>query len=80
MRIGSNTRMTPTEDTDRRLTNLEIKASYTEDLLDALNDIVARQQDLIDQLRREVSLLRQQSADNGTPAPRNLADDLPPHY
>ncbi len=72
--------MTPTEDTDRRLTNLEIKASYTEDLLDALNDIVARQQDLIDQLRREVSLLRQQSADNVTTAPRNLADELPPHY
>jgi len=72
--------MTRPDHTEQRLTNLEIKASYTDDLLDTLNDIVARQQDLIDRLRREVHALRAQPH-GGTPtAPRSLADDLPPHY
>jgi SlyX protein len=72
--------MTRPDHTEQRLTNLEIKASYTDDLLDTLNDIVARQQDLIDRLRREVHALREQ-LHGGTPtAPRSLADDLPPHY
>jgi SlyX protein len=72
--------MTRPDHTEQRLTNLEIKASYTDDLLDTLNDIVARQQDLIDRLRREVHTLREQ-LDGGTPAsPRSLSDDLPPHY
>lgn len=72
--------MTSPDRTEQRLTELEIKVSYSDDLLDTLNTIVAQQQQTIDQLRREVQLLRQQSADNGTPAFRSLADDLPPHY
>jgi SlyX protein len=72
--------MTRQDDTDQRLTRLEIKASYSEDLLDTLNEIVTLQQQHIDQLRREVNLLRQQATDSG-PAPfRSLADELPPHY
>jgi SlyX protein len=59
---------------------LEIKASYTEDLLDTLNQIVARQQQQIDALIREVGLLRQQMADNATPSFRSLRDEAPPHY
>jgi SlyX protein len=65
---------------DQRLTELEIKASYTEDLLDTLNALVARQQEQIDLLLREVGRQRQQNADDGTAAPRNLRDELPPHY
>ncbi|CAN7280153.1 SlyX family protein [Rhizobacter sp. LjRoot28] len=65
---------------EQRLTDLEIKASYTEDLVDTLNAIVARQQQQIDQLARELAALRQQM-----PAPdagnfRSLRDELPPHY
>ena len=44
---------------EQRLTDLEIKASYTEDLVDTLNAIVARQQQQIDQLARELVLPRQ---------------------
>lgn len=36
-----------------RLVNLEIKASFTEDLLDKLDQIIIRQQDQIDRLTRE---------------------------
>jgi hypothetical protein len=33
-----------TDKTDQRLTDLEIKASFSEDLLDQLNQIIVRQQ------------------------------------
>ena len=63
---------------DRRLTDLEIKSSYAEDLLDTLNQTIFRQQEQIDMLIREVRALRQQSA--GAPSPRPAQDDIPPHY
>lgn len=65
---------------DHRLTELEIKASYADDLLDTLNAQVARQQEQIDLLLREVSRLRQQGGEGGTGAPPNPRDELPPHY
>jgi SlyX protein len=72
--------MDPIQQTEQRLTDLEIKAAFTEDLLDQLNEIIVRQQQQIDQLIREVAHLRQSSTDGGLGAPRNLRDDLPPHY
>ncbi len=67
-------------DTEQRLTELEIKASYAEDLLDTLNQLVTRQQEQIDRLLRELGQLRQQG-DTASPAvQRNLRDELPPHY
>ena len=71
----------PSPDTDQRLTDLEIKASYADDLLDTLNALVAQQQEQIDMLLREVSRLRQRGGDDGQPAgPRDPRDELPPHY
>lgn len=71
----------PTADLEQRLTDLEIKSSFTEDLVDHLNQIIIRQQQQLDALAREVSQLRQQSgADSGVPAFRSLRDELPPHY
>jgi SlyX protein len=73
---------TPPADPDltERLTNLEIKASFTEDLLDKLDQIIIRQQDQIDRLTREVQWLRQQAPAQDAAAPRSLRDELPPHY
>ena len=65
---------------EERLTNLEIKASFTEDMLDKLDQIIVRQQDQIDRLQAEVNWLRQQTPSDGAGAPRSLRDDLPPHY
>jgi len=66
--------------TEERLMQLEIKASYAEDWLDKLDAIIARQQDQIDQLHRELHRVRTSSnADNGLVG-RDLRDDLPPHY
>jgi SlyX protein len=67
-------------DIDQRLIDLEIKASFSEDLLDQLNQTVFRQQQQIDLLLRELAALRQQMPEGGAGLPRNLRDELPPHY
>ncbi len=78
--------MEPTNNTHRadstaqRLTELEIKASYTEDQLDQLDKVIVRQQLQIDMLITEIANLRQSSTDGGLGAARNLRDDLPPHF
>jgi SlyX protein len=72
--------MEPNRAIDERLTDLEIKASFAEDLVDHLNALLARQQDQIDLLMREVAALRQQGAADEIGASRNLRDELPPHY
>lgn len=68
------------QEINKRLTELEIKASFSEDLLDQLNQVIVRQQQQIDLLLREVSELRQQLPEAGTHQPGRTADDLPPHY
>ena len=65
---------------DQRLTDLEIKATYCEDQLEQLDQIIVRQQQQIDALLREVTELRQASADSGLGIGRSLRDDLPPHF
>ncbi len=67
-------------DADRRLTALEIKASFAEDLLEELNGVVIRQQQQIDLLIREVQDLRAQQPEGTAAGAARLRDDLPPHY
>lgn len=67
-------------DTEQRLTDLEIKASFNEDALDRLNEVVVRQQRQIELLVRELMELKQQRPVDGAPAFRSLRDELPPHY
>ena len=70
-----------TSDTaEQRLTNLEIKATYSEDLLEQLDNIIARQQQQIDLLLREVAELRQPVPSGSVLTGRSLRDDLPPHF
>ena len=71
--------MSPSPDADQRLTALEIKISYLEDLTDTLNGLVARQQTQIEWLARELLQLRRQGADSST-AGGGLLDERPPHY
>ena len=78
--LRSNSAMQDSSPLEQRLNDLEIKASYTEDLLDQLNLTVYRQQQQIDDLARELLRLRQQVPEGGGAAPRNLRDELPPHY
>ncbi|MGH8803942.1 MAG: SlyX family protein [Polaromonas sp.] len=72
--------MESTHDIEQRLTDLEIKASFSEDLLDQLNQVVVRQQQQIDRLIREIGQLKQQMPDAGTGVFSRSGDELPPHY
>ena len=72
--------MQSTDAIDHRLTDLEIKASFSEDLLDQLNQVVIRQQQQIDALVREITQIRQQMPDVGSNVLSRAGDDLPPHY
>ena len=72
--------MQQNDSTEQRLTELEIKASFSEDLLDQLNHVIVRQQQEIDLLLREVRLLRQQMPEGSGPALSRASEELPPHY
>lgn len=73
---------------DQRLTELEIKSSYMEDMVEQLNQIIIRQQQDLDTLVRQVSQLRAQLRDasaggGGAAGPGSAGgarDELPPHY
>lgn len=69
-----------TDAIERRLTELEIKASFADDTLDRLNEVVVRQQTQIDLLQRELRRLIQAGAGAEPVTPRSLRDELPPHY
>lgn len=63
-----------------RITELEVKLGFAEDLLDELNKTVYRQQGQIEQLQQAVKSLRQQIQLQAPAEPRNPADEVPPHY
>ena len=65
---------------ESRLNDLEIKISYTEDMVDELNLTVFRQQQQIDQLIRQVTALGEQVQNVAPPEQLSLRDELPPHY
>ena len=68
------------ERNEERLTQLEIKLSFTEDWVDTLNQLVIEQQAQIDGLKRQLQALRLESPTDGAQAARNPRDELPPHY
>ena len=79
--MDPNAAIDPSHRTDQRLTDLEIKACFNDDLLDELNQLVTQQQATIALLVRELQRLRQQQGQQDQPqAGRSLRDELPPHY
>ena len=66
-----------------RITELEVKLAFAEDMLDALNKTVYRQQEQIDRLAREMRELRELREQIAAATPgefRSLRDEIPPHY
>ena len=64
---------------DDRITNLEIKLSFTEDLIEKLNETIYKQQQQIEFLYRELKDIKEQASSVG-PGSSSLKDDIPPHY
>jgi len=67
-------------DMAERLDELEIKLSFTEDTVDALNRVVAQQQARIDLLQDELRILFQQIRQNTAAEKGDLREEIPPHY
>lgn len=65
---------------EARLTELEIKISFAEDMIDGLNRTVYRQQQQIDRMLTQVETLRDQVQATVPAEQRSLRDELPPHY
>lgn len=63
-----------------RVTELEIKAGFSEHLLEELNRSVYRQQQQIDQLQQEIRALRRQLQEATPAEARSAGDEVPPHY
>lgn len=66
--------------TERRLTELETKLAFAEDLLETLNQTVVRQQGQIDSLQQQIRLLHRQLQDVRPDETRSPRDEIPPHY
>lgn len=64
---------------ESRITELEIRLALQDDLLDDLNQIIARQQQQIDQLRQDLRYLQERSS-GPEQTDRSLLDEIPPHY
>lgn len=78
--IWPNTGMDDLHTLEQRVTDLEIKASFAEDTVEQLNQVIVRQQEQIDRLIRELVELRNRAASAEPGAPGGLRDELPPHY
>lgn len=65
---------------ESRLAEIETKLSFSEELLEALNSTVYRQQQQIDRLQQELRALREQVRAALPAEPRNPRDETPPHY
>lgn len=66
---------------DDRLTELEVKLAFQEDLIETLNLTVARQQQQLDLLQAQFRALYQQvTASASTAAESNPRHEIPPHY
>jgi SlyX protein len=64
---------------DDRITNLEIKFSFTEDLIEKLNETIYKQQQQIEFLYRELKAIKEQASSSGGGG-GSLKDEIPPHY
>ena len=65
---------------ETRNSELEIKISFAEDMIDELNRTIYRQQQQIDRLLSRVETLRDQVQAAAPAEQRSLRDELPPHY
>ena len=64
---------------EERITNLEIKLSFTEDLIEKLNETVYKQQQQIEFLYRELRAIKEQASSSGGGGGASSQDEIPPH-
>lgn len=65
---------------EARVTELETKLAFAQDLLETLNQTVVRHQGQINSLQQQLRLLHQQLKDALPDDARTPRDEIPPHY
>ena len=66
---------------EARMAEVEIKLSYSEDLIETLNTTVYRQQLQIEQLVQEIRAMREEKrSEEARAGLKSIRDDIPPHY
>ena len=65
---------------ETRITELEINLGLAEDHVEELNRTVFRQQQQLELLQAQVRELYQMMQPDAGDEPRNLRDEIPPHY
>lgn len=65
---------------ESRVAELEIKFGLAEDHMDELDRTVFRQQQQIDRLQAQLHGLLQLIQNESPDEPRNLREEIPPHY
>ncbi|WII94114.1 SlyX family protein [Kingella negevensis] len=66
-----------------RIIELEIRVELQDELLQSLNDTVAKMQDALDLQQAQLRVLydkMQQQSESANSKPYSLADEVPPHY
>ncbi|CEA02282.1 protein slyX [Pseudomonas saudimassiliensis] len=64
-----------------RMDELETRLAFQDDTIQALNDVVSRQQLELEKLQRALELLARRQADLAASMPGDAEDDQPPpHY
>jgi len=64
---------------ESRLADLEIRQAFQDDTVQTLSDIIAEQQQQIDQLKRQLERLDQRMQDQQSEF-ADVANEPPPHY
>lgn len=64
-----------------RLDELETRLAFQDDTIEALNEVVSRQELTLERLQRALELLARRQADLAATIPGDAGDDQPPpHY
>jgi SlyX protein len=64
-----------------RMDELETRLAFQDDTIEALNEVVSRQEMALEKLQRSLELLARRQADLAASIPEGAEDDQPPpHY
>ena len=65
---------------EERVTELETKVAYQDELLEQLNQVIIEQQATIDKMQKDFSKLNDTVKNFGDPRIAEKDEDPPPHY
>lgn len=64
-----------------RMDELEMRLAFQDDTIEALNEVVSRQEMMLEKLQRSLELVARRQADLAASMPGDAEDDQPPpHY